>query len=216
MLSKILILSDIHNQVTTLNAVLKKVGKLHNPPEICFIAGDITNFGTYEDLNRILDRITMDFKDTFFVLGNCDPYSDIENISTSAKYVESNPYKFEFFTILGFGDHNPKINYKLLRKLEKKNEKVCLLTHSPPYGTKADIISYDRHAGSRELKIAIKRFQNIFLTVSGHIHDSPTISFLDASTIINPGPITRGNYAIIEIKEDFSVSGQIYNIHDRG
>ena len=77
------------------------------------------------------------------------------------------------------------------------------------------MVSFDRHAGSRELKIAIEKFQNIFLIVSGHIHDSPSISRLENFTVINPGPITRGNYASITIREDFSVEGQIHNIHER-
>jgi Icc-related predicted phosphoesterase len=213
--AKILVLSDIHNQTVTLNSVLKEVQKSSNPPDICLIAGDITNFGSYEDLNNVLNRITQNFRDTFFVLGNCDPYFDAEDILTSAIFVESNPCKLDFFTILGFGNHKPKINYKILKKKEKIGEKICLLTHAPPYGTKADMVSFDRHAGSRELKIAIEKFQNIFLIVSGHIHDSPSISRLENCTVVNPGPITRGNYAIITIREDFSVEGQIHNIHER-
>lgn len=189
--------------------------KSPNPPEICLIAGDITNFGSYEDLNYVLNRITQDFGDTFFILGNCDPYFDLENISTSAIFVESNPWKLDFFTIIGFGDHIPNINSKLLKKMKKIDEKICLLTHAPPYGTRADIVSFDRHAGSRKVKIAMEKFQNIFLIVSGHIHDSPTISVIDNCTIVNPGPITRGNYAVITIREDFSVEGQIHNIHER-
>lgn len=199
----------------TLNAVLKKAQKTPNPPETCFVAGDITNFGTYEDLNNILNRITAEFSNTFFVLGNCDPFFEVENITTSAINVESNPWIHESFTIVGFGDHSPKIDYKLLKKMEKNNEKVCLLTHTPPYGTNADLVSFDRHGGSRELRTTIDKFRNIFLIVSGHVHESSTISVSKHYTLINPGPITRGSYAIITIKEDFSIEGQLHNIHNQ-
>lgn len=215
MSTKILVLSDIHSQLITLNSVLKEVKKSSNLPEICLIAGDLTNFGSYEDLNRVLDVITKEFRQTFFVLGNCDPFFEIENISTSAIHIESNLLKIDSFTIVGFGDYKPKIDYKLLRKLEKKGEKVCLLTHVPPYGTKADLVSFDRHGGSRELKTIIEKFQNIFLIVSGHIHESSTISTLKHCAVVNPGSITRGSYAIITIKEDFSIDGDLHNIHER-
>jgi Icc-related predicted phosphoesterase len=195
--------------------VLGKIRKLSKPPDICFIAGDITNFGSYKDLNKVLEIITKEFKETFFILGNCDPFFELENISTNAFYVESNPYKLDSFTIIGFGDYRPNIDYKRLRKLEKKGEKVCLLTHAPPHGTKADLVSLDRHGGSREVKTIIEKFENIFLIVSGHIHESPTISELNHCTIINPGPITRGSYAIITIKEDFRIDGHLHNIHEK-
>jgi Icc-related predicted phosphoesterase len=212
---KILVLSDIHNQTVTLDAVLKEVQKTPDPPKICLIAGDLTNFGSYEDLNIILNRITLVFEKTFFILGNCDPYFNEGDIVTSAIFVESNLHKLDFFSIIGFGSHRPKINYKILKRKEKASEKICLLTHAPPFGTKADLVSFDRHGGSRELKTTIEKFQNIFLIVSGHIHDSPTISRTKNCTVVNPGPITRGNYAIITVREDFSVEGQIYNIHER-
>ncbi len=77
------------------------------------------------------------------------------------------------------------------------------------------MISFDRHNGSRELKAVIEKFQNIFLIVSGHIHESSTISELNHCTVVNPGPITRGSYAIITIKEDFSIEGDLHNIHER-
>jgi len=211
---KILILSDIHNQTTTLDSILREVRQLPEKPEFCFIAGDITNFGSYEDLNHILNTIAKSFRKTYYVLGNCDPYFDTEEVSTSAIHAESAPFKLDdFLTVVGFGDHIPKINYKLLKKLEKSDEKVCLLTHAPPFGTKADMVSFDRHSGSRVLLEVIEKYQCIFLTVSGHIHDSPTISVSDKYTIVNPGPVTRGNYAIISINEDYRVKGHIHNIH---
>jgi Icc-related predicted phosphoesterase len=212
---KILVLSDIHNQTVTLNSILKEVQKSPNPPKTCLIAGDITNFGSYEDLNSILNIISQKFRDTYFILGNCDPFFDFEEISMDAMYVESTPHKIDFFTIIGFGNHDPKINHKLLKKLEKAGEKLCLLSHTPPFGTKADMVSFDRHAGSRTLREAIEKYQNIFLIISGHIHDSPVVSMSDRYTVINPGPVTRGYYALIDINEDFSVDGQIHNIHEK-
>jgi len=214
MITKILILSDIHSQNITLKNILNKVQNLHKPPKICFIAGDITNFGSIEDMNELLDIITSYDFQTYFVLGNCDPDINSGTLDTSAKYIESSVEEISFFSLVGFGSHKPLINYKLLLELKRVKKRVCLLTHAPPYGTKADLIAFNRHGGSHEIKKTIEKFPNIFLVISGHIHESSTISTYKKCTVINPGPITRGNFAIIEIDEGFKVKGDIYNIYE--
>ena len=216
MVMKLLVLADIHDQKVTLQSVLNVVLDFKVPPTSCFIAGDVTNFGSVADLNKILNMIAPNFDETLFVVGNCDPYFEINELESSAKNIESKPHKTNSFTTIGFGRQDPQINQRILRKLSRANEKVCLLTHAPPFGTAADKVSFDRHAGSKELKYTIERYPNIFLTISGHIHDSPTIDTIDGCTIVNPGPITRGNFAVICINEDFSVSGNIYNINEMG
>ncbi len=211
---RILILSDIHSQNITLINILQFVEKLKDPPEFCLVAGDITNFGTTDELNKILRIITDSLSKVFFVLGNCDPYIIREELETNAIHLESNVQEIEFFKVVGFGTHKPKLNQKILNKLRKSNENVCLLTHAPPYNTQADMVSLNRHAGSIDLRKFIEKNSHIFLVVSGHIHDSPSITSLNNCAIVNPGPVTRGNFAIIEINQDFQVEGEIYNLHE--
>jgi Icc-related predicted phosphoesterase len=212
---KLLILSDIHSQNITLVNILQYVQKLKEPPIYCLVAGDITNFGTTNELNNILRLIMDNFSKVFFVLGNCDSYIIREELETSAIYLESNIHEIEFFKVVGFGTHKPKLNQKMLNKLRKSKDRVCLLTHAPPHNTRVDMVSLNRHAGSIDLRNFIEKNSHIFLVVSGHIHDSPAITKLNSCTLVNPGPVTRGNFAIIEIKQDFQVDGKIYNIHEK-
>ncbi len=207
----VLILSDIHGQMITLKSILEKNQK--KGINFCFIAGDITNFGTINDLENVLKLITKYIAKTYFVLGNCDPKVD-KTFSSPATLLESHFYKLDFFTVLGFGTHKPKIKKAPLKKLRKRQEKVCLITHVPPYGTKADYVSFNRHRGSLEVRNVLEKYSNVFLHISGHIHESPTISKTNNCTIINPGPVTIGNYAIIYIDNHHNVTGKIYNIHD--
>ena len=213
---KLLVLADIHGQEITLQNVLDTVLNLKVPPTSCLIAGDVTNFGTIAELNKMLNMIAPNFEETLFVAGNCDPYFELNELESTAMYIESNPHKTNSFTTIGFGRQDPRINQRVLRKLNRAKEKVCLLTHAPPFGTAADKVSFDRHAGSKELKYTIDRYPNIFLVISGHIHDSPIIDTIDICTIVNPGPITRGNFAVICIDEDFRVTGNLYNINEMG
>jgi Icc-related predicted phosphoesterase len=73
------------------------------------------------------------------------------------------------------------INYK----------KAIYIMHSPPFGTKLDLIQGEKSAGSRSIKVFIEEHQP-FLTLHGHLHESPEISgsYIDriGETIsVNPG-----------------------------
>lgn len=214
MVLRALILSDIHNQKITLENILAKTKEVIKKPFTVLIAGDITNFGSIENMSSLLELISNYSSQIYFVFGNCDPVYDMEKLQTSSFHIESNPQRSKGVTFVGFGSAHPIVNKKILKKLKKNTEKVCLLTHAPPYGTDADLVSLNKHAGSREIKKVIETHPNIFLSVSGHIHESPTISFLGNCCIINPGPVTRGNFAIIEIDENYAIQGKIHNIHE--
>jgi Icc-related predicted phosphoesterase len=211
---KILILSDIHSQNITLLNILHSAKNLKKPPTHCLIAGDITNFGTIADMDQILNTVNDYFKNVFFVIGNCDPYAKNKEFKTKAINVESKIQEIEFFKIIGFGTHKPELKQKLLNKLKKSKDKVCLLTHVPPHNTQADMVSLNRHIGSIELRKFVEKNSHIFLVVSGHIHNSPTITKLNECTVVNPGPVTIGNFAIIEVDSDFKIEGKIYNLYE--
>ena len=63
--------------------------------------------------------------------------------------------------------------------------------HSPPHGTACDQIHDGSHVGSRAIRAFVEREQPL-LTLSGHVHESPSVSGawreqLGATTCVNPG-----------------------------
>jgi Icc-related predicted phosphoesterase len=63
--------------------------------------------------------------------------------------------------------------------------------HSPPSGTRLDLIQGGKSAGSRSIKTFIEKNQPL-LTLHGHIHESPELSgaYMDRigeTPSINPG-----------------------------
>jgi Icc-related predicted phosphoesterase len=63
--------------------------------------------------------------------------------------------------------------------------------HSPPRGTRCDLIGARAHVGSRAIRAFVERAQPP-LVLSGHIHESPRVSgaYRDAiggSVVVNPG-----------------------------
>ena len=77
----------------------------------------------------------------------------------------------------------------LVKPLEPK--RTIYIMHSPPYGTKLDIIQGGKPAGSRSIKAFIEKNQPL-LTLHGHIHEAPELSGTYVERIgktlsINPG-----------------------------
>lgn len=70
-------------------------------------------------------------------------------------------------------------------------KRTVYIMHSPPFGTRLDLIQGGKSAGSRSIKAFIERNQPL-LTLHGHIHESPGLSgaYIDRigkTLSINPG-----------------------------
>ena len=96
------------------------------------------------------------------------------------------PYRFDA------GRRSPTIAGALdeLASLGPARETVFVL-HSPPRGTRCDMIGAATHVGSRAIRAFIERHQPP-LVLSGHIHESPRVSnawrdTIGRTVIVNPG-----------------------------
>jgi Icc-related predicted phosphoesterase len=73
----------------------------------------------------------------------------------------------------------------------RQQKRTVYIMHSPPYGTRLDLIEGGKSVGSRSIKTFIERNQP-GLTLHGHIHESPRLSgtYMDRigeTLSINPG-----------------------------
>lgn len=70
-------------------------------------------------------------------------------------------------------------------------ERTIYVLHSPPRGTRCDMIGAQVHVGSRAIRRFVERHQPP-LVLSGHIHESPRVSSsfhdrIGLTTCVNPG-----------------------------
>lgn len=70
-------------------------------------------------------------------------------------------------------------------------ERAIYMMHSPPFGTRLDLVQGGKSAGSRPLKAFIESHQPL-LTLHGHIHEAPQLSgsyfdWIGETLSINPG-----------------------------
>jgi len=68
---------------------------------------------------------------------------------------------------------------------------TLFVLHSPPRGTRCDMIAAEQHVGSRAIRAFVERYQPP-LVLSGHIHESPRVSSsyrdtIGRTLIVNPG-----------------------------
>lgn len=99
-----------------------------------------------------------------------------------------------------------KQDLKNLVKLSSPKKTVYVI-HAPPFNTKLDIIASGAHVGSKAIRAFIEKEQP-FLTLHGHIHESPRMSGsfmgrIGKTICINVGssyPENKLNSVIIDIK----------------
>ena len=70
--------------------------------------------------------------------------------------------------------------------------------HNPPKDTDCDMIPGGIHVGSALLRSFIEKYEPV-LVVTGHIHESAGISRVGSSTVVNPGSLAEGKYAVVEL-----------------
>ncbi|MFO7889893.1 MAG: metallophosphoesterase [bacterium] len=73
------------------------------------------------------------------------------------------------------------------------DQRMIYVMHSPPYGTMLDRLYNSQPAGSKAIKTFIEKTQPL-ITLHGHIHESPVISYKYQETIgstisVNPGQV---------------------------
>ncbi|WP_414469496.1 metallophosphoesterase family protein [Methanobacterium sp. ACI-7] len=207
---KILVISDIHGQCMKVFNYLQK-----NSADLIILTGDITQFGPEKLGEDILNEICSFDIPLLAIPGNCDQnyiYREIEN--SNAINIHNKTIVIKNMGICGFGGSNitpfgtplefvETQIYEHLQKLMKEieNEEIrILVTHAPPYNTKADTLPSGDHAGSESVRKIIEEFQPT-LSLCGHIHESRAVDKIGKTIIVNPGHSFGGYGSIVNINE---------------
>ena len=211
---RILLATDLHGSAHAANSIEQKVEELS--PDLFVACGDITHFGDSSfDLN-FLREIPVK---TFAVLGNCDPPELVERLEEMGVNIHGKKVEFGGQKFVGLGGSNPTPfdtlfeipEEEIARILEPLMEPgVILVSHPPPFGF-LDSTWQGEHVGSHALLDIVNRFQPR-LVLTGHIHESRGI-VEGPVTVVNPGPASRGNLALIEI--DGMVTAKLLSAYDR-
>ncbi len=198
----------------------------------------ITEFEPLSFVKEFIDELVEECDvDVIAIPGNCDPAGICNAIKESgpdekpAFCLHNQLIAYENVVLLGYGGSNPtpfntpgeidddKIYlhvYELLAEYDyigndSAPRVTILLTHAPPYDTKADLIPSGDHVGSQGVKKPIHEFQPS-INICGHIHEACCIDKVGTTTIANPGTLENNHAVLIDVHEDATYDIEIVDL----
>ncbi|MBT7903253.1 hypothetical protein HN587_05300 [Candidatus Woesearchaeota archaeon] len=190
---KLLVFVDLHGSLSALKS-LRSIVKKRNP-DLIICLGDLSLFE--DGLDYLVKRVANLKKPILMLHGNhesdyimkkaCAPYDNITFLHKKAHRIDN--YVFIAWGGGGFSQEDTafeKFAKKSMKKI-KKDDKVILLTHGPPFGTKLDDL-YGDHVGCASYTEFIFEHKPL-LAVSGHIHETACRKQkIGPTRLSNPGP----------------------------
>ncbi|ASJ02808.1 metallophosphoesterase [Thermococcus profundus] len=205
---KILGITDVHGKTSKVMKLVEVIDDVS--PSIVMIAGDITNFGNSDRAKKVLEPLTTLEVPIVAVFGNCDGRDVPGILEEMGILAHGRRVEVNGLGIVGIGGSNVtpfgtiwELTEDEIGSILEKNYLPgnVILSHAPPYGTRADRTHSGVHVGSRALRMFIEEKQPPFV-LTGHIHEARSVDRIGRTLIINPGPLFRGYYAVIKIEKD--------------
>ena len=190
---KILAFSDVHGNKAVLKTILTKAKNC----DLMICAGDISIFSL--NLKDIISKFKIAKKPLIIIPGNHESPQELEKIRFEFLInLHKKVYRINNILFIGYGTGGFSIRdkefesfIKKVKKHVKKEDKIVLITHGPPYGTRLDELLYFGHVGNKSYTKAIL-FIKPFLYISGHLHENfNKKDKINKTFLINPGPEGR-------------------------
>ncbi|MEM2874453.1 MAG: metallophosphoesterase family protein [Candidatus Hadarchaeales archaeon] len=211
---RILAVADFHSDPNAETRFLKKIAGGY---DCIVIIGDLTQFGPPEVVESMLEQVKSAGVPAFAVPGNCDPKQIVQVLEKFGVNLHRKCERIGDIAFLGLGGSNMtpfntpfeltegEIAEELASLSCGGSEKMVLITHAPPYGTKVDEIKAGTHVGSKSIRAYIETRQPI-LVLCGHVHEGRGVDEIGRTVIVNPGPATMGNAAEVQISDNGRVT----------
>jgi len=187
---KILAFADTHGKLKAMERIMEK-GK---DVDLLVCAGDISNFG--HNLEKLIVKFKKLNKTMLIIHGNHETKEQLMELAKKYSwllFIHKGSYQLGNYHFFGYGGdgfarEDPEYE-KLIKKFKKtlkKNSKVVLITHGPPYGTRCDLMPQG-HVGCKTYTKVDKELKPI-LHICGHLHETDSRRDKIGNTlVINPG-----------------------------
>lgn len=218
---RILAIADIHGN----GSVVQKLENHISRADLVVVVGDITHFGKKKDAIQVLDFIRSRAKIFKGVTGNCDFREVDDLLDEYGANLHSRGIIIGRVGLVGLGGSlvtpfdtpNEYTEDEIAGFLEvafsyvDKKIPIVLVSHQPPYGTKCDRIRGGTPVGSKSIREFIER-RSPRVCICGHIHESVGIDTIGDTVVVNPGPLSAGRFAVVDIDENQTAQVEIMNI----
>lgn len=207
---RIITATDFHKELECLSKILE----IGESSDVILFAGDFSTWGDASITKRMLEEIEFSPTKVYLVPGNMDNPTLFENCKAN---IHGKVIRIGNASLLGLGGSNPtpfntpnefseSSIKEMLDKLsdELRNEDSILLSHTPPFNTKADENAEGMHVGSKSVREFIHS-KEPKLVICGHIHEARCIDRVGRGTVVNPGAAQNGHYAVIDFGKEIKV-----------
>jgi len=204
---RIVAITDVHGNVEMVRRLAELLeGEL---PDVLLIAGDITHFASASVAREILEPLLKTGVPLLAVHGNCDGKDVPALLEELGIGLHNTRREIKGIGFVGIGGSNVtpfntiwELTEEEIKAILERNYRDgdVILSHVPPKDTKTDRVHSGLHVGSPALREFIEEREPP-LVVTGHIHEARGVDRVGETTIVNPGPLFRGYYAVIEFDE---------------
>ena len=210
---KLLCLTDLHGS----GAMLQRIFAAAKTADTILLGGDLTNFGTPEDAEKIVQQAQTLGAPVLAVAGNCDSAKIDQRLVKLAVSLHARGIVREGVGVHGLsaippwrGGMHQFTEEQLAAALRAGYAAIAgakhhvVLAHVPPHGSKMDRTFIFQHVGSLALRSFIEKTQPE-LVICGHVHEAHGTETLGRTLVVNCGPAARGYYALAEVGEEIKV-----------
>lgn len=188
---KLLTFVDLHEDRGTLRQLVSRAKQ----PDVNFVvcAGDFSTFG--RGMRTVLEEFNQLGKTLYIIPGNHEEKIDlIDAVKPYAHCIvlHRRAIPIAEYLFLGYGGGGFTMEDAQFRKIARewygkyKRQKLVLVTHQPPYGTKIDLLE-KQHVGNIDYRKFIERV-NPKLVICGHLHETAgVVDSIGKTRIVNPG-----------------------------
>lgn len=207
---RLLATTDYHGNVEAVRKTALKAKEYD--VDVVVVCGDMTHFGSVEQIRELLSILKTSKCTVLFVPGNCDPPGSAGVSDRDIECIHGKCMQVDGITFLGVGGSSPspfdtpfELGEGEIAEILEQGYKSCqggvagvLVSHSPPRYTKVDMAFTGEHVGSFSVREFVERAKPR-LVLCGHIHEASGTDRIGDSVVINPGPARHNRCALIEL-----------------
>ncbi len=205
---------DVHGRPQSVTEAVGAIGEI----DLLIVGGDITTAGTPDDAEQAVESWRPLAPRLLALAGNMDSPEIDRRLAELGVALDGRGTTLDGIGFFGVSAapisplrtpyelHDSELGERIERGFEAV--KACSVTvfcpHAPPAGTACDRLSTGEHVGSAVIRAFVEREQPA-VVLCGHIHESRATDSIGQSRIVNPGPVSAGHYAVVEIGEEIQI-----------
>ena len=211
---KIVYVVDVHEDYAAVARAVNAAGT----PDLLIVGGDITTAGTADEAALAVEAWLPLASRLLAVAGNMDSPATDARLASLGVALDGHGVVLGDVGVFGVSGgpksplHTPYeiTEEQIEARIESGFDDVMncrvkiFCPHAPPKDTACDRIHSGLHVGSTAVRTFIERAQPD-LVLCGHIHESRGEDHIGRTRVVNPGPVSAGHYAVVEVGETLTV-----------